>query len=613
MLKDRGASRQWKFLLGIYGCISAFLVFYIPTVVPGRPVSAESYIFGYNNRVGFVLFIVLISVGAIFSRKLNLQFASVDCSDQVTKKTLWVCMAIALVLCVAMYVLTARIGGFGESTYLINRIELGSHGLHPYGDYEYAYGAFLIYAPILFSRTMHISIPNAYYLFWILTVVGGVWMLAAVINGIDYASKHKNTIFLLLYIFMLSAIITTGANYSGFRFLSAPLFGLIVYRKIRDAKLQSQIAGSALAILFALLLLLISPEFAIAFSLGISVYFFLFYMYSGTKSWLLPYCGMVLLLGFLMFFANKFQVFHTLKSMGSGGNNFPIIPDAQILTFFALAFVCACYLIYVFSRKEFRSNTVLILVISIPCLAGSMGRCDAGHIVFNGIGTFMVGSLILSNYPRWWKLYRGVFFVAFIVFSYASVLWFYSASIARASAFLVLRSGMNAGSSIDESLTYKIAVRHYGKQVADKKLGNMRLLLAQDATSDHIATPSELHGVAEIPFGYFATHNTTSFDGGYYFGLENAFDPKSVDSKILELAEHPDRELLLPEKYADNCHIDAKASRKLISFLFVYPYLNRAVHTDDIYAPLCNYITDHYVLIVPPQPSTYGYGIWARK
>ncbi len=609
MINDVNLPKSSKLFLAAYICVSLFAVFYIPTLIPGKLAASESYMFGYNNRVGFILFILLTAIGAIYSGRLQLQFPLTgQRADSVQPATFWKCMAGALGVCIVMYFLTARLGGFGESAYLINRVDLAAHGLRPYRDFEYAYGASFIYLPILLSKILHITIPNAYYLFWALNVLGGVWFLVEVINRIDYSGKHKNEIFLMLYWFMIPGIVSTGLNYAGLRFLSAPLFALLVFRSIRDRKFKSQISGSLLVVLFTAILLLISPEIGIVFGLGASAFFFLFYMNSEHKLWLVPYISMLFLLACLFGLANKLNVFYTLKSMGSGGFNFPIIPAPHILILFALTFLCACYLVFALATGNFRSNTVLVLFVSIPSLAGALGRCDPGHVAFYGIGIFIVGLLCISNSDRWWKVSKAAFVLIFIIFAYLSTLWLSGIGISRASAYLLLRSRI-----IPASLVERIMEKHYGKIETKQKLGMLEILSTQNATSDSVVIPHQVQGTVEIPFGYVVTYNPTGLDGGYYFSTVNAFSPKAVRVKISELAQNPNRELLLPEKYANDCQLNPAASRKLISILFDYPYFKHVVHTEDIYKPLCDYISENYSLIVPAQSDTYGYGIWARK
>ena len=605
------ATRGYTYLCGLYIVISLLLVSYIPTLIPGNFVASESYIFGYNNRIGFGLVLLLTGIGAILFRNPRRLFPLVEDSNPVHPATLWTCIGLILAAGIGMYFLTSRLGNFGESTYFINRIELLSRGLRPYRDFEFAYGACLIYVPLFLSRLLHLSIPNAYYLFWILNLGLGTWFLAEVINRIDYPGRHRRAIFLAFFIPTLVGVLFVGVNYTCFRFALAPLLAIAVYRTIQEGRLQSQIAGSLLAPFFTLLLLLVSPEIAVAFALGISAFMLMFYLHSARKRWLFFYLVMLLLLGLLMAAANHFQIFETFKSFATGGFNFPIIPSPSILLFLFCIFICARLALYAVSRDGFGSNYVCVLLVALPLLAPAFGRCDPAHIFWDGLAILLLGFLWASGDLRAWKWFLASFAVIFIILSSLSGLWLYRGELGRTSVNLIV-SQINSSAWLNGEVTHLMS-RRFGDQAAKRKIDKFRLLAQQDASKDMVELPLQLNGVAEAPFGYTPSHNPTSLDFGYYFGLDNVLDPKEVTRKITELEQASNRELLVPAHYAMACSVDPAGSRNLIRTLFAYPYWARSMHTQSIYQPLCAYISTHYALTVSATPETYDYEIWAPK
>jgi hypothetical protein len=193
------------------------------------------------------------------------------------------------------------------------------------------------------------------------------------------------------------------------------------------------------------------------------------------------------------------------------------------------------------------------------------------------MGLFILCMLLISNHALVWKWYSFLFAITFIVLGVASTLLFDAASIPDAFA------------------------------------SRLKGSFAPDATMDAVALPPYLKGIAEVPFGYMASHNPTSLEGGYYFGLENALDSNAVKSKISELEQNPSRELLIPKGGENNCQGDVDTSRLIISLLFIYPFNEKVIHPESIYTPLCNYITRNYYLKISPRQESYDYGIWARK
>jgi hypothetical protein len=61
---------------GIFVVLSFVAVFYLPYLVPVPPSASESYIFGYSNRLGVLLLLLLTSIGTIWTKGFNLAFVS---------------------------------------------------------------------------------------------------------------------------------------------------------------------------------------------------------------------------------------------------------------------------------------------------------------------------------------------------------------------------------------------------------------------------------------------------------------------------------------------------------------------------------------------------------
>lgn len=169
------------------------------------------------------LIIAFTAIGVFFFRNEKLQSCREQKDSAVNKTALWTSLIISAVLSITIYVATRPLGSYGESTYLINRIELAARGLLPYRDFEFAYGAGFLYVPLGISRILHCSIPDGYYLFWVISQILGVWLLAVIVNCIDLPSRFRNQIFVLMFLASLQYELFAGLNYTFFRFMSVPL------------------------------------------------------------------------------------------------------------------------------------------------------------------------------------------------------------------------------------------------------------------------------------------------------------------------------------------------------------------------------------------------------
>ena len=117
----------------VIGSLAA--IFYLPTLVPLRPTASDSYVFGYNNRAGIVLLLLLTAIGAIWKKGLNIQLLPSGNSQPVPKKYLIWSLLATTCGCLVMYAFAGQFGGFGESSYEIDRIWLLSLGKIPYVDF----------------------------------------------------------------------------------------------------------------------------------------------------------------------------------------------------------------------------------------------------------------------------------------------------------------------------------------------------------------------------------------------------------------------------------------------------------------------------------------------
>jgi hypothetical protein len=102
-------------------------------------------------------------------------------------------------------------------------------------------------------------------------------------------------------------------------------------------------------------------------------------------------------------------------------------------------------------------------------------------------------------------------------------------------------------------------------------------------------------------------------DYGRYEGFENANTVEAIQEKLAEIKNHPEKALLLPDHFEESCRIDVRAERLEISVLFAFPYPGRAVHTESVRKPICDYISAQYELEQAPTPENFEYGLWVAK
>jgi hypothetical protein len=615
---NQNAPTHDKRLLFVYVVGSLAAIFYLPILFPLHPSASDSYLFGYNNRVGIVLLLVLVAIGAIWTRGLNLQFKAPGASEAVPVRDLAWSLTAVLAGCVAMYLFAGHFGGFMESSYEIDRAWLLSQGKTPYVDFEWPFGPALIYGPLLLSRLFSFSIVQGYYLFWTISCLLGVWILFVVINLIDYPTKSKRAIYILLVVMWSFSILNMGTHYTLIRYASPLLFLLLVHRFAAMNNSRSQLLAALLAVGFTAILFLISPEVAIAHAFScVCIFFFSSSSLSGR--YLIGIAELLLALVLVFGAALKFHLLDTMKASGGGADSFPISFAPYILFFFSSVFLCGCYVFRRFSNRGIHDNTIGLIAYSVPMMAAALGRCDPGHVVFNGLGIFLSSMFYVSNYKTLWKWYRAAVIVILILLPALSGIWFVRPALTRCG-FLILTES-DTDSLVHKSLTY-LAHKYLAHSSPSKRAKWEKTLEdvkqgSTTGTTDLSAVYAGWHGTFLAPLGYkpngIGSYLSNRVDYGHYEAFENANTVGAIGEKLAEIKDHPDEALLLPDGFESSCQVDVPAERMEMSMLFAFPYFGRAVHPESIRAPICAYVLAHYRLERAPDMRDFMYGLWVAN
>jgi hypothetical protein len=607
----------------LYALALLAVLFYLPYFIPQRPVASDSYLFGFNNRAAIVLLLVFSAGAALWGRGYNLALRPAGQPTKIAGRTLGICLAIQLAACLAMVLLAGGFGGFCESTYEIDRVWLLAQGHLPYVGFEWPFGVLFLYGPLWLSHLFHGDIAQGYNAFWTLSSVAGVALLFATINRLDTPTPRKTFIFLILFVAFLPSVLGMGAHYTLLRYISPFYCILIVSRaSTGNTRRRAQRLAAALAVCFTAMLLLISPEMAIAHAFACSI--LLFPRKSAISPAGLrpsPYAAMLAGLAALFAAALKLHLLDTLIASGGGADSFPIPFSVPVLFFYAVVFVCACSVVRRWAEPSLTDNSIALIVLSIPLLAAALGRCDPGHILSNGVGLMLAVFLYASGSPRMWRLYCSAFIVAMIAIPGYTVCRAFLPRLGVSAMRTAAEETMPGVTGLRASIA-EFGIRHMPSSDIKSRwlceLARLRVHVVP-ATIDFASLYPGLNvsrpdGNFEAPFGYqpngFGSYHSSAVDYGYYEGMENANTPHAVQRKIDELAQHPDRDLLLPDASASLCSVDGSLQRGLLSVFFFFPYLARVSHPVSVHQPLCDYIAEHYTLARSATPNNFEYELW---
>jgi hypothetical protein len=496
------------------------------------------------------------------------------------------------------------LGGYAESKYEIDRIWLLSQGRIPYVDFEWPFGVLPLYVPLWVSRLLHWTVVDAYYVIWTITSLIGVLLLFGTINTLNYPTPRKRAVFLLLFLAYLPMVLGMGAHYTLLRYMGPLWAALMVVRARTSTRTNGAGTAAGLALVFTAVLLLISPEMAVAHAFACCV--LLFPKRSAISMYAVPvamYTGMAVGMAGLFGVADRVHILDTLWASGGGADSFPIPLSAPVLMFFGTVVLCACAVVRRLNNKSLNDNSIAIVLIALPLTAAALGRCDPAHLLFNGAGWWLAGLLYASTSAHLWKLFSRAFVICIMVLP----------------SYLTVRYGAGA-------IRKAVATA-----AAQEQLARLRLPYSaarEDSTPAKTRTTVPPHvdfaslypgidGTLQAPFGYipngYGTYHSTEVQLGFYEGLENANTSEAVERKITELREHPNRSVLVPGADNAQCSIDPEFRRQLITVLFAFPYLAKPEHPGSLHQRLCDYIVSHYVLRYPALPANFDYELWVPR
>jgi hypothetical protein len=561
-----------------YVLIALAAIFYLPRLVPPSSLSAsDSYLFGYNNRIGILLLLFFLALGVILTRGFNLSQTSQRYEDrQLPRWMLPTSLILVALGCATMYLIAGHFHGFGESFYLIDRITLLAQGRLPYRDFEFVYGPAQLYGPLFLHRLLPLDIPDAYYLFWALSYLLGAWLLFKCVDDLRFPTPAKPAIFAMLFAAGLFAIIRMGTNYTFLRY-ALPLYLVVkLNARFRHPRITRILLDVLLSSAFCVLLVLSSPETAVAFAFASGCIVLFCRPIPLSKKALF---AALLLFAYGAIFAAAFKL-HILDAMladGGGAISFPIVPGLTTLVYFVALFITACWLYRSFLNRAIGDPTLGLLFYSIPVIAAALGRCDPSHVFWNGLATFLASLLYVSLFRKAWPVYAIAFLL--LVFLAPNLSEFYL-------FFPQLSSAQNLNS-------------HPQLRPLDN---NIEAFLAS------------WPGKYIAPFGFrpdgFGTYHSPRIEYGAYEDLIDVSTPHSVQQKVSEISADPSKALILPYHHDEYCRTHIGSERSYLSVLLLSPYIGNVVHQDFARQPICRYIDVHYRMLVEPSPETWSYGIW---
>ena len=430
-----------------FAILAWYSLFLLPYHFPPQQlVASDSVNMGFNNRVATLAALGLVALAIVLSAlsgrghgdllsalpEIHLEL---DRPERVSlsRRSLLLVLSLYVGAALFLYSTLPHLEEYGEAGYFLHRISLIlQYHLVPYKDIEFGYGPALIYLPVWFSRlgqVVGLSLPTCYIVCYSLLSAIGVWLLYFVVNSLEVPLRHRRQMFFLLSLFLFN--ISMGMQYLLIRFL-LPYALYIALHETLPAWVESgpfyfRAKAWFMSFLASLLALSVSPEVGLVFIVCQSAGC-LFRMQRAGIAYL-PCCIATLtaLPATLLLLSSNYLA--TVFMFARGGANFPLVPSPFVLLFMILVFFTIPLGIHEIRKSPLDSRSPLLLVLCLhPLLAmpAALGRSDAGHILLNGLGVFILSFALMtcrSALPR--RSFSLVMILIFGVAAQFSSFWLY--------------------------------------------------------------------------------------------------------------------------------------------------------------------------------------------
>lgn len=409
---QRPAARSLSVVL-FFALCGALLLLVVPYFLPVRPALSDSYLFGFNNRGAILLWLLFsLAFGVWHGPLQNQERVSAD-TGVSDRRPLWAMLTLAALLHTAAWIACNFYGPLQEALYCTDRLQHLASGERIFRDFEFAYGAGLLYLPLFLSRLLHLSLLNAYCCSLMIEQLAGIVLLWYVVKAASAHARRRYSIFLLLSLTCLAWVPLVAAQYTSLRYWFAPAVAVLVY-DLAIVRHQRRLAWLCL-VGGLLVTLLISPEQVVPLLGGVSLFSVLFL--SRLWRWIFPGLLLFLLAAVtILWAAFRAGALETLITIGSGAYAVPIGPAPVLLPLLTLLLVAACVFVEAIRCRTSGTVTTLLLCLSPFSLSAAFGRFDPVHLIANTFTATLVAWVALSRNERWWRTVAAAYSVIVFVF-----------------------------------------------------------------------------------------------------------------------------------------------------------------------------------------------------
>lgn len=395
-----------KYLIAATIITGAVGIFWLPYAFPPQtPTYSESYTLGFSNRVAVLAVWLTLGLLGLLAAKPSRLFTNVETkTPQVNWRVpawWWIAVAAAYAGIDLIVWACVPLDRYGESAYTLPRVAYAAHlGLHPYREFEFAYGPGLLYVPVL-AQVIFGTLANAelvYTSVHILMNAVGLALFAWTLNAVPLCRSVRAGAFVLLSLAWANP--TMGMQYVTLRWVLPFALLTWIYRKIPAVSDEyTDVRGLCLRVGASIVaMLLVSPEYSAVLCVALGCIFGALAWARG-RAYLIHLLSIGVAVGAFVLVAGPAYL-QSILGFASGGMLFPVYPTLAILVYLAaLALTVPPVLKLVVNKGPGAAGLLAFgwMLLCMGLIPGALGRCDSGHVLMYGWPTMLAASAIISQ------------------------------------------------------------------------------------------------------------------------------------------------------------------------------------------------------------------------
>lgn len=545
-------------------------VFFLPYLITPQRTISRSYVAGYSNRTAVIIFLLGTGLFGWFTG------GRISRLEGKNGRLSWSALAVGMLVSLLACLYGSRwppwqIPG-GESLYFLNRQQLLAAGRIPYKQFEFGYGPLLLYPSLWAQRMLHSSALRGYMVAWVVECLLGTVMVWVVVRLLDLRVPSRVLLFGFLLLSQLVWLDLGGLSYTALRGFCAAFCIAITHAVWTRTRSPWWTASCCVgSVVFSMAC---SVDQAVGVAFGLNVYMLLLSLH---RRWKFPAGPLVLsVAGSLGCFvaADYWGMLLTMKTFGSGGYSYPVLPSPSIILALFAYVMGGCALYRRLSLGRLDSIIVPLTLGGIAMIPAALGRSDMLHIA-SATPLFVVGVAAIFAMPlvrRWWLPLAALGLIAL------------PPAFVRKDAIL------------DELSSLVPSASDWADRESDILVPSQNQWYVSATQLPESALPCDRRYFSPsfMPLPLEAFH-LSCLDTGYYVGFTNVSTPATIEDKIEELRRHAALPLLM-----ENIPLEDQIPLQLVSMDSLHVesgsfWVPPQRHAPLTYVPLIEYIQRHYV------------------